>query len=288
MILDAPAPAAVPAPVPVRVPRHVPVESTAMTAWADWVRGVVNVRFWWTLARKDILDRYRRSLLGPLWLSISTAIALTGMGPLYASLFNVPINKFFPHLALGLILWGFISGTLNDSCSTFVSATSYLKYRPYPLSAFICRIVARHTIQLVHQLPIFLPIAYLTGIPVSWRQLLFVPGMLLLLLILNAMATITAFTCSRFRDVPQLVAAVLQMVVFMTPVLWLPESLPRRAAALVNYNPFAQMLDVVRLPLLGQCPTTKTYLVLIVWAATCTVIAARIFVVCRRRLIYWL
>ena len=288
MIVDAPAPAAVSAALRSSTPRPLPVQSTATTAWTDWLRGVGNVRFWWTLARKDILDRYRRSLLGPLWLSISTAIALTGMGPLYASLFNIPINKFFPHLAVGMIFWGYIAGTLNDSCSTFVSATSYLKYRPYPLSAFTCRIVARHTIQLLHQLPIFLPIAYLTGIPVSWRQLLFIPGMLLLLLILNAMATITAFTCARFRDVPQLVAAVLQMVVFMTPVLWLPESLPRRAAALVNYNPFAQMLDVVRLPLLGQVPTPKTYLVLVVWAAVCILLAARIFAVCRRRLIYWL
>jgi lipopolysaccharide transport system permease protein len=102
------------------------------------------------------------------------------------------------------------------------------------------------------------------------------------------MAFITAITCSRFRDVPQLVAAILQLVVFMTPVLWLPESLPRAAQALVHYNPFAQMLDVVRLPLLGQCPTTKTYMVLLVWAAVCCVVAAFLFTSCRRKLIYWL
>jgi lipopolysaccharide transport system permease protein len=114
------------------------------------------------------------------------------------------------------------------------------------------------------------------------------PGLLLLLVILHSMAFITAITCARFRDVPQLVAAILQMVVFMTPVLWLPESLPRRAQALVNYNPFAQMLDVVRLPLLGQWPTPKTYMVLLVWAAVCCSLAAILFSFCRRKLIYWL
>lgn len=268
--------------------QSLPVQSNTTSAWTDWRRGTVDVRFWWTLARKDILDRYRRSILGPIWLTISTSIAFMGMGPLYATLFNVPLNKFFPHLALGVIFWTFINGTINDSCLCFVTAASYLKYRPYPLSVFIWRTLARNTIQLLHQLPVFLPIAYLTGIIPSWQQLLVVPGLILLIVILHAMAFIAAITCARFRDVPQLVAAILQMVVFMTPVLWLPESLPKRAQALVNYNPFAQMIDVVRLPLLGQCPTPKTYLVLLVWAAVCCCFAAFLFTTCRRRLIYWL
>jgi lipopolysaccharide transport system permease protein len=265
-----------------------PVQSNSTSAWSDWWRGTGDVPFWWTLARKDILDRYRRSLLGPIWLTISTSIAFMGMGPLYATLFNVPFNKFFPHLALGVIFWTFISGTINDSCLCFVSAAPYLKYRPYPLSVFIWRTLARNVIQLLHQLPVFLPIAYLTGIMPSWQQLLVLPGLLLLFVILHAVAFIAAITCARFRDVPQLVAAILQMVVFMTPVLWLPESLPKRAQALVNYNPFAQMIDVVRLPLLGQCPTPKTYLVLLVSATVSCGVAAFLFSVCRRRLIYWL
>jgi lipopolysaccharide transport system permease protein len=42
-------------------------------AWTDWWEGSRRVDIWWTLAWFDIVLRYRRSLLGPIWLTLSMA-----------------------------------------------------------------------------------------------------------------------------------------------------------------------------------------------------------------------
>jgi len=258
------------------------------SAWKEWWSGTTDYPLWWTLAWKDIADRYRRSMLGPFWLTISMAVVLGGMGPLYARLFNVPIVVFFPHLALGVIIWQFITVTLNEAGTTFVTAAPFLKSRPYPLSAFIWRIIARNLVTLLHQLPVFLPIAYFAGIRPTPATLLFFPGLLLLVLALHALAMIAAIVCTRFRDVPQIIASLLQLAVFMTPVLWLPSSLPPAAQWIVKYNPFAQLLDIVRLPLLGQPPAAATWLWVVAWTAGTGLIAALLFKQFHRRIIYWL
>jgi len=262
--------------------------ATAPSAWSDWWAGTRAIRLWWALAWKDIVDRYRRSMLGPLWLTLSLAMLLGGMGPLYATLFNVPIMTFFPHLALGIIFWTFISTTLNESCTTFVAATSFLKSSPFPLSMFVWKTLARNLIALGHHIFVFLPVAIWAKIPFSTTQLMAIPGLLLVLVCLHAMALALAIICTRFRDLPQIVQSTLQLLVFVTPVMWLPQSLPDRASALLRYNPFNHMLDVVRAPLLGKTVPTYSWIGLAVWTALCVTIAAILFSRSRRRLIYWL
>ncbi len=92
------------------------------SAWRDWWEGTRRIDIWWTLAWFDIVLRYRRSTLGPLWLTLSMGAMIGGMGPLYASLFGTELSKFFPHLALGIIFWTFFSVTVIDSGDAFVNA----------------------------------------------------------------------------------------------------------------------------------------------------------------------
>lgn len=258
------------------------------SAWGEWWRGTAQVRLWWTLATKDVLDRYRRSMLGPLWFTLSIAAMLTAMGPLYAKLFNVPMDKFFPNLALGIILWTFISTTLNDAASTFITAAPFLKSSPFPLSMFIWRTLARNIIVLAHQIVVFVPVAIFSRVPISPVQLLAIPGLLALFVCLHAMAVGVAVICTRFRDVAQVQSTILQMVIFVTPVLWMPSSVPPRAKLLLYLNPFFHMIDVVRAPLIGQFPQEYSWPGLLLWTAGCAVVSTVLFARARRLLIYWI
>ena len=224
------------------------------TAWGDWWQGTRQVRLWWTLASKDIVDRYRRSMLGPLWLTVSVAAMLAGMGPLYSQLFNVPLGKFFPNLALGIILWGFINTTLIEAASTFIAASTFLKSSPFPLSMFIWRTLARNVITLAHQVIVYVPVALFCAIPISPIQLLAIPGFLMLFACLHVMAISVAVVCTRFRDVTQVLTTCLQMVIFVTPVLWMPSSVPARAKLLLYLNPFFHMIDVCGRRCRGSSP----------------------------------
>ncbi len=257
------------------------------TAWADWWAGTRNVDLWATLAWYDILLRYRRSLLGPLWLTLSMGIMLLGMGPLYSGIFHVPLTKFFPHLTLGIIFWSFFSSTITDACTIFTSSAPYLKQSEFPRSVFVWRSIARNIMQLAHHIVLFVPVAFWAGIHPSMRMLWFIPGLLVVIVNLHAITITLGFACARFRDVTQIVISSLQMFMFLTPVFWFPESLPGRSRFIL-YNPLAQLLDLLRLPLLGAKPATGTWWFLLYFTALNVALAAFVYARKRRDVVYWL
>lgn len=240
------------------------------------------------MAWYDILLRYRRSMLGPLWLTVSMGILLLGMGPLYSALFKVAIRDFFPHLTLGIILWNFLSISINDGCQAFIAASPYLKQAEFPGSVFVWRSLARNVIQLAHHIVLFVPVALWAGIAWGWQALLVFPGFALVLLNLHALSISLGILCARFRDVAQIVSSCLQLLMFLTPVFWFPDSLPPDRARLLLLNPLAQLLDVVRLPLLGVYPARGTWLFLALFTGLNIVVAAYLYYSKRRNLIFWL
>jgi ABC-type multidrug transport system fused ATPase/permease subunit len=117
--------------------------------------------------------------------------------------------------------------------------------------------------------------------------MLFVPGMLNVLVNLHALSISLGVVCARFRDVALIMTSVLQLLMFLTPVFWLPDALPSRAHFIL-YNPLAQLLDVVRLPLLGDIPAPGTWRFLAMFTLLNLTVAAWLYARNRRRIVYWL
>ena len=261
-------------------------QSTPVNAGQDWWLGTSRINVWWPLAWFDITLRYRRSMLGPWWITISMGMMLMGMGPLYAALFNLPLNSFFPNVTLGLIFWGFISSTINESCAVFTAASSYLKHSDCPISLFVWRLLARNVIQLAHQFVLFIPVAVLSGVTIGPSVLLFIPGFAILIVNLHAIAVSLGIICARFRDVSQIVGSLVTFFMFLTPVIWMPESLPERAKFVLN-SPFTQFLALVREPLLGKVCAPEVWGAAIAWTVINVLIAMAIFSWKRRQVVYW-
>ncbi|MET0542417.1 MAG: ABC transporter permease, partial [Variovorax sp.] len=171
------------------------------SAWGDWWEGTRRTDIWWTLAWFDIVLRYRRSMLGPIWLTLSMGAMIGGMGPLYSSLFGTELSKFFPHLALGIIFWGFFSSLVTESCNTFIGSANYLKQGYFPISLFVWRSMARNLIQLGHHIVLYIPVALWAGVSLSSSALLVIPAFLLLLINGQALGLALGLVCTRFRDV---------------------------------------------------------------------------------------
>ncbi|MDA7417779.1 ABC transporter permease [Xenophilus arseniciresistens] len=256
-------------------------------AWKDWWEGTRRIDIWWTMAWFDIVLRYRRSTLGPLWLTLSMGAMIGGMGPLYASLFGTELSKFFPHLALGIIFWTFFSVTVIDSNEAFNNAAQYLKQGYFPISLFVWRTLARTFMQWCHHIIIFVPVAWYTGISLGWQALLVIPAFVLLIINAHCAGIALGILCTRFRDIAQIVTSVMQMLMFLTPVFWMPESLPGRASYML-WNPLAQMLDLLRTPLMGGVAHAHSWLGMLGWTAANVVLASLLFKRYRRRVVFWL
>jgi lipopolysaccharide transport system permease protein len=254
----------------------------------DWWKGSKQVEVWLTLAWFDILLRYRRSVLGPFWLTLSMGAMIIGMGPLYAALFKVDLNKFFPHLALGLIFWTYFSSIVNESCTNLISASSYLKNAYFPISLFVWRLTARITIQLFHHIIIFIPIAiWFKIIPQKDSLLIFILSLSIVIVNAHAIGITLGVLCARFRDMIQIISSAMQLIMFMTPIFWLPESLPDRAKLLL-LNPFAMTLELLRAPILGNPISNWTWMGVFICTIINLIVAYITYKVTYRKIVYWL
>lgn len=199
------------------------------------------------LGWQDVRQRYRRSALGPLWLTISMGVMIATIGVVFGTLFKSPLMEFLPSLASGTILWGFISTVINEGCTSFIVSDAIIRQLPIPLFVHVLRMAWRNMIILGHNL-LILPIVFVAvGKSIHPVILESVAGFALLLLNLLWMGLILAAACARFRDLAQIVASVLQVVFYLTPIMWLPSSLPANASAyLLGFNPVYHLLEIAR------------------------------------------
>jgi len=264
-----------------------PESSRARLAALDIGHGLLAWRLWWTMAWNDTKMRYRRSVLGPFWLTISMAISVGVLGILYAKLFKIDAEKYVPNLTLGLLAWGYVQGVVTDGCVAFMQSENFIKQIRLPFSTFIYRIMCRNVIILGHNAIVYLVVAVVYGIVPTWNTLFLIPGFALVLVTSVWVGLLLGMVCTRFRDFPQLVTSLLQVLFFVTPVMWLPAQLGQRAY-FVQFNPGYHVVELIRAPLLGNAPGATTWLYLAAMTAAGCLATFMMFRHYRNRISFWL
>jgi lipopolysaccharide transport system permease protein len=258
----------------------------ARMAIRDAVGGAALWPLWVKLGWNDILQKYRRSLLGPLWLTASMAIMVISLGVVYAQLFKMPLSHFMPFLSVGLLIWGYISMLLGESGSLFTGAESYIKQVRLPYSVYIYRFVWSKVIIFAHNFVIYLGIIIYFEIWPGAVALYAIPGFLLVTFNGAVASVYLGMASARFRDIPQIIASFIQILFFITPIMWKPETLGHDSS-LIAFNPFFHLLEIVRSPLLGQVPSEENYVAVALITIVNVALAAAFFVRFRSRISYW-
>lgn len=253
---------------------------------ADFRKGLAMRELWLFLGWRDVRKHYQRSVLGPFWLTLSMGLMVLGLGVLYSQIFNQPIHDYLPFLAIGFIVWGLISGLIVGACDVYSGAAASVRQVRMPLSIYVFQFVWRQIITFAHNFVIYIAVALFFGIWPGLNGLMFLPA--LVLIVLNGFfgTMILAPLCARFRDIPMIIQSVVQIVFFMTPILWDPSLVPQRAVFL-QANPFYHFIEIIRDPLLGRAPSLENWLVCLVITAVMGFVAFRFFARYRPRIAYW-
>jgi lipopolysaccharide transport system permease protein len=265
----------------------VPPPSRTSAALADLDGGLRRWPLWTRMAWEDMRQKYRRSVLGPFWLSLSMLVMIGCLGVLYSQIFNKPVSEYLPYLSYGLLFWNLMQEIVREGCLSFIMYEGIIRQIRLPLSAHVYRLTCRHIIVFGHNFIVCAPVALLVGPWPGWAALLVLPGFVLWILNALWVALLFGSFSARFRDVPPLIASVLQIVFFMSPIMWEPSSLGARAQ-LVEIDPVYHFIEIVRAPLLGHVPGAHSWLfvgavTLLGWGVTFPFFARF-----RSRISYWL
>lgn len=249
--------------------------------------GMRSVHVWVTLGWHDIRQRYRRSVLGPFWFTLSTFIMIGVLGLLYSKLLNQDIRNYLPYLGVGLVLWQYLSTSLLESASGLISSSYLIKQIRMPVTIHICRIVWRNFCILMHSLPAVMLFSIALGNYPSAHFFLIIPGLFLLMLTGVWMGLILAILCLRYRDILPIVTNLLQVAFFFTPIMWSPDLLQDRAW-IAHLNPLYHLIEIVRAPMIGLPIQAESWW----WAIGMVVVgfslAQMLMKATRNKVAYWL
>jgi lipopolysaccharide transport system permease protein len=255
-------------------------------AIADVVTGLRRWRLAAALAWLDIRNRYRGSVLGPFWLTLSTGTMLLGIGITYSALFRLTLVEYLPHLAVSLIVWNFISQMVTEATTSFVQSEAIIRQMPLPYTIHALRCMMRNALIGAHNLPLILLIFALCGVFPGWEVLLAIPGLMLIAVNGFALALLLGMVCARFRDIGPIVGSVMQLFFFLTPIIWKPQLLGERAV-LLPLNPFYAILETVRGPLIDGGGTLIAWVAALSYTFINLALAATFLVRFRSRVAFW-
>ena len=255
---------------------------TFRRAIADIVGGWRERELWSHLGWQDIKQRYRRSVLGPLWITISQAVLALGLGLLYSQLFKLHLPTFLPYIVTGFIVWNFISGCLTEGMETFIANEGLIRHLPAPLSVYALRTVWRQTLMFAHNLIVIVVVVGVffgslnddyalsqSGMctpdnichpGLGWYTLSAIPAFLLLAFNGVWVTLLLGIISTRYRDIPQVINSLIQLLFYLTPIVWPIDQLKsgqRGGAAswaepIIHLNPIYHFVQILRAPLIGQ------------------------------------
>jgi ABC-type polysaccharide/polyol phosphate export permease len=213
------------------------------------------------LVRRQLMLRYRRTMLGYLWTLINPLLMMSVMALVFAALFKADLKTFAVFLFSGMIPWNFFSSVVTQSGTSFINNESLIKkiYLPkaiFPLSIAFALLID----SLLSFLALFAIILFIGG-SLTWSVLFIPVAFLLLFFFAVGIGLIMSITTVFFRDLQYVILIAMQGLFFLTPILYKHEALAGKVAWLVGLNPVVPYIELFRAPLFqAALPATSVIL----------------------------
>jgi ABC-type polysaccharide/polyol phosphate export permease len=255
----------------------------------DLRRGLMEWPIWTRLGWRDVKRRYRRTMLGPFWATASLGMFIGGMVFIWAPLFKTSVTGYLPFLAAGMVAWTLIASLVNEGCTTYSNGGNVITQLNFPYSILNYILVWRNIIVFFHNVIIVVVVNFALSISVGANSLLLsILGLVIVALNGAWISVLLGIIGARYRDIPPLVANVMQVLMFITPVFWNLSQLPATSHGYLKLNYILHLIEVMRAPMLGQVPPLSSYAVTIGGAVIGWIVAFVFFAHFRRRIAYWL
>lgn len=265
------------------------LRSLATNARADLLGGLSQRELWGRLGFREVRRRYLRTKIGPFWSTLTFLVYILAISIVGAGLWGTDIKTYLPFLVSGMVVWGFLSVLMNESCLIFTQGALLFSNARMDYSVLAYALVWKNFVLFLHNMAVwFLVVLYNPAI-LDWATLLAIPGMVMVLANAVWIALLLGLICLRFRDVQQLVLSATTIGMLVTPLFWPPERLPPGLTRLffVQLNPIYRLIDVVRTPLMGGVPTAASYAAVLGITVCGWLVTYFMFRKFRMRISYW-
>lgn len=256
---------------------------------SSFFSGFKNAPLWWRLAWADLNQLYRRSLLGIFWISVSFVMFIGVKLFIFGQVLGegIDMRMYALWVTIGYAVWQFIMHSVNDACTVFVKSKSWILGTNLSLGTFVAQNITRHLISLLMVSLISLAAIIYLQYKQGWVTWTIIPGFLFLILNSIWVHIVLGILSTRFRDVIHMVKAIMHVMFFLTPILYLPRMLGPKAF-IMDYNPFTHFLAIVREPIVNGRISELAWQVVIAITIGGWLLALYLLKTRSRNLVFWI
>ena len=207
------------------------------------------------------------------------------MGVVYGNLLQVDLTTFFPYLALGMVIWQFSVSLIIEGLDSFVEGGGMIKQVSLPFSFYVYKVLYRNVLVTAHQIVGLIPIFIYFKVPFNFPG--FVLGFIVFVSIVFFAMLLMSMLGARYRDIKPIISSVLNVLFFVTPVIWMPDMLSGRKLMLVKYNPIHHMINLIRDPLLGNNIPPDSWVFCGIFLVILLTLSLIVFGKYKRRIPFW-
>jgi ABC-type polysaccharide/polyol phosphate export permease len=257
-------------------------------AFDDIVLGVKFTPAWLWLSWSDIQQRYKRSVLGPLWITLSLAVTVCFMGLLYSKILKIEIKEYIPFLTAGLINWALISTIILEGSTIFSSNEGLIKQVRLPFSFYIFRMLSRNIIIWLHNIVVLILVKIIFMVPIDFNILWLFISLPLVCVFGFGLSLLLGILTVRYRDLQQVMNSLVQLLFFVTPVIWMTKFIGNKMWVL-KYNVFYYFMELLRQPFTGTNILSNGILgMAVLFTVGISIVSFVIFSIYRPKIAYWI
>jgi ABC-type polysaccharide/polyol phosphate export permease len=261
--------------------------SPVMAALKDVTDGVRLAPLWWRLGLDQTTSRFQRSVLGPFWMACNLLVVAFALAFLVSTLMGVDMSKSYPQVVAGLLAWSLVGTTIAEAQAIFLYNAGLMQSQRLPLSFYVFLHAQKAATNFLTQMIAFWAVMLVLNkfvIP-HWTL---IPALALVLLIVCFQGFIIAIPSTRFRDVAYMMSYIVQLLFYVTPVFWMAENISAQRRWVVELNPFAHQVDLLRAPLLGHAPAVNDWIWVLATTGVLALVAFALLAMFRKRVVFWL
>lgn len=205
----------------------------------------------WGMTVKELRTRYKYTIFGFLWLVVNPILQMLIIGFVFSFFMKEPVQYYYYHLFIGLLVWNFFSLSLAKTTPSIVFERTLIKKAMFPRSVIPLSIILSNAINfLIALILLFIPIFFLHTLSLSTiPYLIGATGFLLLFTV-----GVSLLTCAlnvRYRDVNFFIQALLLIWFYATPIIYSLTQMPQKLLWLWRFNPLTSILQLYQHALLN-------------------------------------
>jgi len=254
----------------------------------EFVNSLYLWRIWNIATIYKIVLSYRRTYLGTIWLMVGITMIVVAKSFLFSGILNVPSERIIPNLAIGMLVWRLLAGVIKGSCNAITSHKANFEQGYFPLFTPVLSTIVYHSFSFVHALLPMIVISFYFSAPNFLNIWLVIPGLILIFFAAIPVGYILSVICTRHRDLANLIHAVMGVLFFLTPVIWVPEMATGFREWVLFLNPFYHFMELVRDPLVNQPIELLNWIVSLAIGLAAWCISYILFNFYGRRVLIWL